>query len=161
MQERTLSSAWTFWAKFIFPAIWISAFGVGAILFWSGGFVDGNHAAPPPQIKFVFAGLWIAGTALILWTNAGLKRVRTDERQLYVSNYLQEIDVPFSAITDVSQNRWLNSRPVTIHFGYATELGDTATFMPRQRIRIQFWRIDPVVDELKQLAGIVAPGQST
>ena len=42
-------------------------------------------------MKFVFLGIWILGTTVILWTNAGLKRVRMDERQLYVSNYLKEI----------------------------------------------------------------------
>jgi hypothetical protein len=146
VQERTLSSAWTFGAKFLFPAIWISAFGYVTVL-WSGG---------PSQMKFVFLVVWIAGTTSILWANAGLKRVRMDERQLYVSNYVQEIHIPFSAITDVKQNRWLNSRPITIYFRDATEFGDKAKFIPKWRI--QFWRIDPVVNELKQLAGLVAPG---
>ena len=146
MQERTLSSAWTFWTKFLFPAIWILAFGYVAF-FWSGA---------PPQTKFVFLIVWIAGTTSILWAYAGLKRVRMDERQLYVSNYFREIDVPFSAITNVKQNRWINSRPITIYFRDATQFGDRVTFMPKQRI--QFWRIDPVVNELKQLAGLVAPG---
>ena len=146
VQERTLSSACTFWAKFLFPAIWISAFGYVTVL-WSGG---------PPQMKFVFLFVWIAGTTSILWANAGLKRVRVDmdERQLYVSNYVQEIHIPFSAITDVKQNRWLNSRPITIYFQNATEFGEKAKFIPKWRM--QFWRIDPVVNELKQLAGLVA-----
>ena len=74
-------------------------------------------------MKFVFLVVWIAGTTSILWANAGLKRVRMDERQLYVSNYVQEIHIPFSAITDVKQNRWLNSRPITIYFRDATEFG--------------------------------------
>jgi hypothetical protein len=152
MQERTLSSAWTFWAKFVFPAVWILGFGLGTILLWSGDLVGRNNAMPPPQVKFVFLGVWILGTTFILWSSAGLKRVRMDERQLYMSNYVREIDVPFSAITDVKQNRWLNSRPITIYFRDATEFGDKAAFMPKQRI--QFWRIDPVVNELKQLAGL-------
>jgi hypothetical protein len=38
--ERTLSSAWTFWAKYLFPVMWISGFGFGTILLWSGGFVS-------------------------------------------------------------------------------------------------------------------------
>ena len=88
MQERTLSSAWTFWTKFLFPAIWILAFGYVTFL-WSGA---------PPQTKFVFLVVWIAGTTSILWAYAGLKRVRMDERQLYVSNYFRETYVPFSAI---------------------------------------------------------------
>ena len=146
MQERTLSSAWTFWTKFLFPAIWILAFGYGTFL-WSGG---------PPQTSFVFLVVWIVGTTSILWFYVGLKRVRMDERQLYVSNYIQEIQIPFSTITEVKQNRWINSRPITIYFRDATQFGDKVTFMPKQRI--QFWSVDPVVNELKRLAGLVAPG---
>jgi hypothetical protein len=146
MQERTLSSAWTFWTKFLFPAIWILGFGY-VTLFWSGG---------PPETKFVFLVVWIVGTTSILWVYVGLKRVRMDEQQLYVSNYIQEIHIPFSAITEVKQNRWINSRPITIYFRDATQFGDKVTFMPKQRI--QFWSVDPVVNELKRLAGLVAPG---
>jgi hypothetical protein len=145
MQERTLSSAWTFWTKFLFPAIWIFAFGYVTFV-WSGG---------SPQTKLVFLVVWIAGATSILWVYAGLKRVRLDERQLYVSNYIQEIHIPFSAITEVKQNRWINSRPITIYFRDATQFGDKVTFMPKQRIQI--WSVDPVVNELKQLAGLVAP----
>ena len=153
MQERTLSSALTFWTKFIFPALWILGFGTGTVLLWFGKLVDGNHASPPPQMKFLFLGVWVLGTTFILWASAGLKRVRMDERQLYVSNYFREIHIPFAEITDVRQNRWLNSRPITIHFRDATEFGGKATFMPKWRIQL-FWRTDPVVSELKQLAGL-------
>jgi hypothetical protein len=157
VQARTISSAWTFSAKFLFPAILISAFGFGTILFWSGGLVDRNSATPPPpQLKFVFLGAWILGTTVMLWANAGLKRVRMDERQLYVSNYLEELSIPFSLIEDVRQNRWINPRPVTIFFADTTAFGSKVKFMPKQRL--QFWSVDPVVNELKQLAGLVAPG---
>lgn len=106
-------------------------------------------------MKFVFLGVWIIGSAFILRAYAGLKRVRVDERQLFVSNYLREICIPFSGVRDVRQNRWLNIRPITIYFRYVTEFGDRATFMPKRRIAIRFWRVDPVVDELKQLAGLL------
>ena len=106
-------------------------------------------------MKFVFLGVWIVGSAFILWSCAGLKRVRADEQQLFVSNYLREIRIPFSAVRDVKQNRWLNIRPITIYFGDDTEFSDRATFMPKRRIAVRFWRVDPVVDELKQLAGLL------
>jgi hypothetical protein len=144
VQERTLSSAWTFWIKYVFPALWISGFGLATIL------------TPDQQNKIVFLVAWSLGTTFILWANAGLKRVRMDERQLYVSNYFQELHIPFSAITDVKQNRWINSRPITIYFRDATQFGDRVTFMPKQRF--QFWSVDPVVNELVRLAGLVAPG---
>ncbi len=147
MQERTLSSGWTFWMKFLFPAIWIACFGFGTILIWQK---VPNDAMPP----FAFLGAWILGTALIIWNTAGLKRIRIDERQLYLSNYLREISVPFTAISDVRQNRWLSTRPITVHFEDATEFGDKVTFMPKWRFRLFFWNIDPVVGELRQLAGL-------
>jgi hypothetical protein len=155
MRVNELSSAWTFSAKFIFPAVWISGFGLATVLLWLGGLHDRNNALPSPQLKFVFLGAWVLGSTFILRANAGLKRVRTDGQQLIVSNYIREISIPFSAIIDVRQNRWLNSRPITVYFRDATEFGDRATFIPKCRFRIQFWRVDPVVDELKQLAGLV------
>jgi hypothetical protein len=130
--------------KYVFPVVWISGFGSATIV------------TPAPQNKIVFLVAWSLGTTLILWANADLKRVRIDERQLHVSNYSREICVPFSAITDVKQNRWINSRPITIYFRDATQFGDRVTFMPKQRI--QFWSVDPVVNELKRLAGLVPPG---
>jgi hypothetical protein len=154
MHERILSSAWTFSAKFIFPAVWISGFGLVTIFLWLGGLHDRNNALPPPQLKFVFLVVWVLGSTFIFWASAGLKRVRIDERHLYVSNYVREICIPFTAIIDVKQNRWINSRPITIYFSANTEFGDRATFMPKQRLRINFWRTDPVVNELKQLAGL-------
>jgi hypothetical protein len=149
MRKSDLSSAWTFPAKFVFPVLWISGFGLGTAFLWFNAF----H--PPVVIKFAFLGVWIIGSAFILWACAGLKRVRVDERQLLVSNYLRELCIPFSAVREVSQNRWLNIRPITIYFRDATEFGDRATFMPKMRFAIRFWRVDPVVDELKQLAGLL------
>ena len=146
MQERTLSSDWTPWVKFVFPVVWIVGFGLGSAALWSGAAKD---TIPPP---LGFFATWIAGTAFILWASVGLKRIRADDRQLYVSNYRRETSVPFSAIADVKQNRWLSTKPITIHFKEATEFGDKVTFMPKQRFA--FWSDDPTVGELRKLAGL-------
>jgi hypothetical protein len=155
MRKSDLSSAWTFSAKFIFPVLWISGFGLVTVSLWLDAFHGRNNELPPSAMKFMFFGVWIIGAAFILWACAGLKRVRADERQLFVSNYLREICIPFSAVRDVRQNRWLNIRPITIYFRDVTEFGDRATFMPKLRVAIRFWRPDPVLDELKQLAGLL------
>jgi hypothetical protein len=146
MPERTLSSDWTYTMKFIFPVVWILVFGLGGVVLWSKA-AEGT-AAPP--LGFIAA--WIAGTAFILWANVGLKRIRADDRQLHVSNYFREVSVPFSAIADVKQNRWLSTKPITIHFKEATGFGDKVTFMPKQRFA--FWSEDPTVGELRKLAGL-------
>lgn len=146
MQERTLSSGWTPWMKFIVPVVWILGFGSGSAALWSVAAKD----AIPALLGFFAA--WIAGTAFILWATVGLKRIRADDRQLYVSNYRREISVPFGAIADVKQNRWLSTKPITIHFKDRTEFGDQVTFMPKQRFK--FWSDGPTVGELRKLAGL-------
>ena len=154
MDKGTLSSAWTFSAKFVFPIVWISGFGLGTILLWMDSFHYKSNAPPPPQLKFIFLMAWAIGSTLILWVNAGLKRVSIGEGCLRVSNYVREIFIPLTEIVDVKQNRWINSRPITIYFREPTEFGDAVKFIPKQRFRITFWRVDPLVDELKRLAGL-------
>ena len=132
--------------KFIFPVAWIAVFGCGSAVLWSKAAAD----AVPPLLAFFPA--WIAATAFILWANVGLKHVRADERQLYISNYFRETSVPSSAIADVKQNRWLSTKPITIYFGEKTEFGDKVTFMPKQRF--QFWTSDPTLGDLKRMAGL-------
>jgi hypothetical protein len=164
MESRDLSSAWTFVTKFVFPIFWIVAFGSAALSFWFGGGIisawlgvpsAGKSNPPPPGMDFVFLGVWIVGSIFILWFSVRLKRVSMDARQLLVSNYRREISIPFNAILDVRQNRWVNLRPVTIYLREATEFGDRITFMPKQRMVFRTWRVDPIVDELKQLAGLM------
>jgi hypothetical protein len=159
MGEGNLSSARTFLEKFIFPVLWISGFGLGTVSLWLGVH-HRNGALPPPELKFIFLLLSIGGSGFILWTNASLKRVRVNERQLFISNYFREVCIPFSVVSDVRQNCWLRGRPITIYFRDATEFGDRATFIPKWRVPIRFWRADPVVDELKQLAGLKPDGEA-
>jgi hypothetical protein len=148
---KVLSSAWTFSTKVVLPVVWISVIGL-VTLQLSLDVVHGKANLPPAQMKFIFSGVWIFGAIFILWTSAGLKRVRIDSQQLYVSNYLREISIPFHEITDVTQNRWINVRPVTVYFREATVFGSKITFMPKRELL--FWRKSPVVSELKELAGL-------
>ena len=150
MSERTLSSAQTFLMKFVFPTIWISMFGFGTLALFLGAFRDPDNTPPPEGMRWGFLAAWIAGTAFIYWGCARLKRVRIGDSAIYVSNYLKEIRIPFDAIADVTENRWINIHPVTIHLRSATEFGDRITFMPR--FRIFNWGSHPVVAELRGLA---------
>jgi hypothetical protein len=155
MRESELSSGWTFWTKFILPVIWISGFGLGTVAIWFDDFHGLGNEPPPLAMKFWFLGLSLAGSSFLLWSCAGLKRVRVKQRQLVISNYIREICVPLTAVRDVSQNRWLNGRPVTIYLRGATAFGDRVTFMPKHYVVFRFWRVDPIVDELKQAAGLL------
>ena len=63
-----------------------------------------------------------------------LKKVRAHETAIYVSNYLKEIRIPSNAIRDVTENRWINIHPATIHFRFSTPFGDSIVFMPTVRL---------------------------
>jgi hypothetical protein len=142
----------TFSTKVVFPVIWISGFGLVSLLLWLGDLRGRDNLPPPEQLKLIFLAVWIFGTVFVLWLCTGLKRVRIDSRRLYVSNYLREVTLPFDDIIDVTQNRWINIRPVTIHLRNATMFGDQITFMPKRELL--FWKKSPVVAELKALAGL-------
>jgi len=154
MNERTLSSAQTFLVKFVFPTIWISMFGLGTLGLFLGVFRDCGDAAPPDWMRWQFLAIWIVGSAFIWWGCARLKRVRTDGSAIYVSNYFREVRIPLDAIRDVTENRWINIHPVTIHFRHDTPFGGRIVFMPT--VRFFGWRSHPVVSELRELAHVQA-----
>jgi hypothetical protein len=148
---RTLSSMQTFVMKVVFPAIWITGFGAGTILlFLAGPTVHGkNGGPPPPQMKWLFLGVWLAGSTFIYWSCIRLKRVRMSDTTLYISNYLEEIEVSLVDVADVRENRWVNIHPVTIEFRRETPFGEHVVFMPKARF-FGGWSSHPVVAELRQ-----------
>jgi hypothetical protein len=75
-----------------------------------------------------------------------------DATSLYLSNYLREITVPLNMIAEVTEDRWINIHPVTVHFRITTEFGQKITFIPTTRF-FGLGSSHPVVAELKQLAG--------
>ena len=144
--RRRLSSLQTFLNKIVFPAIWIPVWGFAALAMFFGR-VEG----PEPPLKWIFLVAWIVGCAVIYWTCIRLKEVSVDDNFLYVSNYLKEIAIPLSEIRDVTENKWINLHPVTIHLKSPTEFGDKIVFMPTVRY-FAFFSSHPVVNELKELA---------
>lgn len=142
--QRSLSSAQTFFMKLVFPPLWAVLFG------WLVLSDRGHPAAAQPPTLLLFL-LWCAGMASMLWMCVPLKRVRMDGKNLYISNYFREIRVPLSAVVEVTENRWFNIHPVTIHFRRPTEFGQRITFMPTARLFTN-WSSHPVVEELRQAA---------
>jgi hypothetical protein len=148
---RTLSSAQTPLMTLVLPVIWISAFGLATLGLWMGAMHGRNGEAAAPAMKWLFLAIWLAGSTFFLWFCVGLKRVRVDTRALYVSNYLREISVPLSEVEDVTEIRWINLHPVTIHLRADSPFGRKISFMPTARV-FGLWTPHPVVAELKRLA---------
>src|SRR5437867_5765502 len=105
MKERTLSSAQTFWMKFVFPTIWISMFGLGTLALFLGSFRGADNSLPPEIMKWGFLAAWIAGTIFIYWTCARLKRVRIEDSAIYASNYLKEIRISARSRLSITTKR--------------------------------------------------------
>jgi hypothetical protein len=158
--NRTLSSAWTLVYKFLLPIVLAVTF---AVVLRSAlearGAYSGSPSARPPVDLLALGLVMILGFIGTARFCAPLKRVRVgdDGQSLLISNYLQEWTVPAGLITDVTQNRWLKLRPVTIHLRFDPGCGTRVMFMPPLRLNFLFWREDPEVEELRALASTHVP----
>ncbi len=152
--RRTISSALTFAYKVIFPPLWIGGFALATIFLFAGsgnGFRDSAGNPLPPQMKWYFLLITVVGGSLIYRLLGRLKRVEVDDAALYVSNFAREIRVPLRDIEDVTENRWINIHPVTVHFFRETEFGASIVFMPEVRW-FAFFSSHPIVAELREAA---------
>ena len=141
-----LSSRYTFFAKVIFPILWIGGFGAGTIALWAS-----DNA--PSQMKWAFLAVLIVGSLSIWWSSMRLKRVRVDGKTLYVSNYRQEIALPLGSVERVSENRWINIHPVTLYFRRPTDFGSKIVFMPKMKMFL-LWRSHPMVAEIERMVAL-------
>jgi hypothetical protein len=138
--NEILSSGLTFFYKYIFTSIWSIGFGFGT--------VEMIHSNSPEALQF--AMLWVVGM-IFLWLLAGrLKRVEMTECDLIISNYFCSFRVSISDIEEVRQNRFINTRPITIKFRHNTIFGSSIIFMPKTSFRL--FSEDPVVDRLREAA---------
>jgi hypothetical protein len=157
-EPQRLHSLQSVFLKTVFPVVWIGGFLAATIaLFSTSTFTDGNGAPPSPAMKWMFLAATVAGAAFIYWACIRLKLVRMDDQQLYVSNLLTDIQVPLSQVDTVTENRWLNIHPVTIHLRRETEFGSKIVFMPKVRW-FAFWSEHPVVDEILEAVRVARGG---
>jgi len=150
-EPRRLSSALTFGARFVFPAVWIGGFTAATLtLFFFPQAWHGESGGPPgPGLKWIFLCATAGGAAFIWWACGPLKRVRLDATALYISNYFTEIVVPLSQVAEVTEDYFVSGHPVTIRFHRATEFGSSVKFIPRARWS-GFQVSHPAIDEIRQ-----------
>ena len=150
---RTVSSAQTFLAKFLFPVMWIGGFASAtAGMFFNELEYRGTYTSPV-ELKWTFLVMTILGSAFIYWGCMRLKRVAIDGDALIISNYFKSVAVPLRELVDVTENRWINIHPVTLTFREATPFGKKVVFMPKTRW-LGAWVSHPVVAELRTLAAL-------
>jgi len=138
--------------KVIFPVVWIGGFASFTVAAFVGNVPIRDQYGNPagPEAKWALLAATVAGAAFIYWGGIRLKRVQVDGSMLYVSNYVEEIAVPLRDVTEVTENRWINIHPVTIHLHSETAFGSSITFMPTIRF-FAFWSSHPIVAELEAM----------
>ncbi len=149
---RELSSRLTIWFKFVFPALWIPLFGAGTLAVFVTAAAAGAKAQHSPAVvKWLMLAVWVGASTLIWRVCCRLKRVWVEGPWLHVSNYVREERIPLASITSVTENRWVNIRPVTVEFRTPTGFGHRIVFMPEVRWLL-FWRPHPIAAELRAVA---------
>jgi hypothetical protein len=156
MSYRVLSSAQTFWIKVIWPIFMILGTIVLFALLEFRLLPDLYRSLFPvpltPRLKDIFWAIWIICFVITFWWGFQLKRIAVDGESIYISNYLQEVKLPLSAIIEVRENIWLKMHPITLDLGQDTPWGTTIKFMPTIRFVMPNWVSHPVVAELRDMA---------
>ncbi len=150
---RTLSSAWTLFYKLL-PLTLTGAFAIGfRKVLEARGAYSGTPSFAPRADLILLGVVMVAGVVASVVYCVPLKRVRVSDHgeSLVVSNYLREWTIPVGLISEVTQNRWLKLRPITIHLRIDPGCGSRVMFMPPLRLNFLFWREDPEVAELRSL----------
>ena len=150
--------------KFVLPPFWIAAVGYAIWLLWVHPEVVLTEAGPGGTriLQWVFLALFVASLMVLYAFVTPLRRVQLAPDGLLVSNYRQEIAVPFREIAAVHQH-WLPTyRLITIDLKNDTPLGRRVVFMPATARRLAFWRSDywredDLVRELRVRAGLPDP----
>jgi len=148
--RANISSRTTFAYKFIFPAIWIPLFGFAAYAAVSAG----RRGAADMSVGLFLVVAWVVVTAFLLRLVIPLVRLQLRDGRIYASNYRREVEIAPGEIESITQNVWINIRPVTLHLRHETSFGKRICFLPPSRAVLAFWKEDPIVDELRQFAGV-------
>lgn len=139
---KTLSSSLTFYSKILFPIFCIGLFGVGASILSSS-------PSPSPGAWIVLSVVAVGALLLVWGTSIPLKRVRMDDRTLYISNFKTEIAVPLRDVAEVTEEYGTRDHPVTIRLHSNTAFGTRIVFIPKQRWFGWWWSAHPVVGEIR------------
>lgn len=128
---RILSSPATFVLKFVLPVAFGGLLSVVAIVMFLTP--SGWRSTIDVRDRLWFLGGTLIGTVFIVWYVGSLKRVRMDERALYISNYFTEIVVPLTEVTEIRRSLYGSLNPTTIEFGSPTAFGSSIEFLPAFR----------------------------
>ena len=142
-----ISSRMTFFYQIVFPILWSGGFGVGTLALWFG---DGGSGGDP-GLKFQFLGIWILGTAFILWFTRQMYSVQRKGDALVASRFSRRYEIPLELIDEVSATRFWNPKLITIRFRTRPNVPGLIRLMAPMALQIPFGT-HPMVTRLRALA---------
>lgn len=117
-----ISSATTFFWKFVFPGIW----GIPLVVAIIQSIVKVDFSIKAIS-AFAFCSIALA---LILWMVGSLKSVHLTSDSLKISNYLRTISVPLENVAVVNDPDLSSHRRIFISFTSSTSFGNEIVLMP-------------------------------
>lgn len=148
--RRKLSSAQTFFAKFIIPA---ASFTIAAALL-TPFFVMPLLGREPFTVGPALVALCCAG--LLTWwcftVYIPLKAVSLDGPNLRVSNFRKETAIPLSDVRRVAEVEQFKQKLIVLSLKRPCEFGREIKFLPRAQLRL--WKEHAVAGELRRLVRV-------
>jgi len=109
-----------------------------------------SSAIESGRVDWVGVVMWLVLAAVFWAMFGGLKRVRFDGSQLWISNWRREIVIPVGDVVEVDQQKWLSTSPVTLTFASRNDFGESIQYMPP--FSFGMWGEDPEVAMLREAA---------
>jgi len=150
--RRRLSSRQTFFVKYVWIGMLHVGFATLTVLALLESLPFDGETAEDGFFKVAVPFVWLVMVGGQHWTVGRLKQVEIDDERLYVSNYLVEDAIGLAEIEKVIQRRGPNVEPVYVTFSRETDFGTRILFAPPGLFNWRFWRVHPVVDELRSAA---------
>lgn len=146
--KRELSSKQTFFLKIILPILFAAM-----LMTVFAGIVFSSKKDEILPLIIIFPLIGLFGIFSMYFTVMRYKKVAVDDDFLYISNYRNEIKVPLSNISEVTETKWIRTRPITIHLKSDSEFGRKIVFTSKMK-GFRVFADNPIVAELKELANI-------
>lgn len=137
---QRLSTSSTYFYKIILPILYFTVFLGLSILMLS------FNIAFVGVLSFLIAATIFSLVFLRFFY--GIKKVSIDPQFLYVSNFKEEIKIPFSEIDAVTENVWILPRKITVRLNKPSSFGKRIDFLGYYQPFI-FFKTHPAVEEIR------------
>jgi hypothetical protein len=116
----------TLFNKLLFPVVWLALIS-GVLL---SVFVRTGHISIASNARFL-VGLFLIGTAFMVWFSVRLQRVGYAGKELVISNYWREARIPFAQVEAVEPVWWYRGRLVRVQLRSESTFGQVVYYLPK------------------------------